>query len=238
MAIGNFPGMAVLNRRTIRANVNPLDKSTIVSIFPKDVYEVKPTIQPGVFFIPAGSLAKPSIVVVGPSSWWKDVDENQPLLEIPSSSIQIADSIVKDYCGSLLAANAPEIMPGMFYVPGEHDVESIYTNYRNELGRANIRQRNWYTALVRLADALWANTNGNPLAISDDMRLSARELGFANKDWMADFRALEMIRCAACGALRNPLYPICGSCHTVVDKDKATELGLITTESKPSSKEK
>ena len=111
-----------VNRRTIRAPVNPMDKSTVVSILPKQIYERKITIQPGVFEIKPGTFENPAILVVGPSSWWREVDIEQPLLEIPVSSIQVADSIVTDYCNGLLACNMDTLMPGLFYLPGEFTV--------------------------------------------------------------------------------------------------------------------
>ena len=49
MQVGEFPGLAQSNRRTIRAPVNPMDKSTVVSILPKHISERKATIQPGIF---------------------------------------------------------------------------------------------------------------------------------------------------------------------------------------------
>lgn len=208
------PGIGA-NRRVVRAPTNPMDKATIVSIFPKEVDEVKHTIQPGRFIIPPGSYEKPSILVVGPSSWWREIDEDQPLLEIPQSSIQIADSVVRDYSIGLLGYNVGESGPGLFYVPGELDVDSIQKNFKTELDKALVRQRNWYQLLVKLADSLWARSNGNPLAIGDDMRMAARELGQTTKDWMKDFSMVEMTRCVACGSLRNPAYPICATCKHV-----------------------
>jgi hypothetical protein len=219
--VGQFP----THRRTIRGPVNPLDKSTIVSIFPKEIEERKPTIQPGIFKIPAGSYENPAILVVGPSSWWRDIDEEQPLLEIPVSSIQIADSVVKDYCNGILACNMDTHMPGMFYVPGSQQdskgvvdhkatLEWIKKNFKAELDAAKVRQNNWYSLLLRLADSLWARSNGNPLAIADDMRLAAKELQQeGKKDWMKDFQMVDMVRCKACGTLKNPQFPVCAACH-------------------------
>lgn len=215
-------------RRTIRAIPNPMDKSTVVSIYPKDIHEVKHTIQPGVFDIPAGSVDKPSLLIVGPSSWWKEIDEEQPLLEIPHYSTQVADSIVKDYCNGILGCSMGIAMPGLYYVPGEHDVASIKsTKFLSLFLHAQSMQKTFWQGLVKMADSMWARTNGNPLSVSEDMRMAARELGLVNKDWMSDHTASENIRCVACGAMRNPLYPICGSCHTIVDKNKALELGLL-----------
>lgn len=224
MPVGTFLSQ---NRQTLRAPVNPLDKSTVVSILPKRIYEEKPTIQPGLFVMEPGSIENPSLLVVGPSSWWKEIDESQPLLEIPVSSIQIANSIVRDYCNGLIACDMEGIMPGMFFVPGEITLAILKKEYKSTLDTAITKQRNWYAALVKLGDALYSNSGGNPLAISGDMRLAARELGLTNKDWMADFKSMEMIRCVACGSLRNPLYPICGTCHNIIDIERAKELNIL-----------
>jgi len=226
MQVGEFPGLQQTNRRTIRAPVNPMDKSTIVSILPKVISERKATIQPGFFHIEAGTLESPAVLVVGPSSWWREVDEHQPLLEIPVSSIQIADSIVRDYANGLLACNMAEQMPGLFYVPGEYTVERIKKEHAPLLQQANAKQRNWYKELIRIADILWSRSNGNPLSISEDARIACHELNISNKPWLSDKQTMELIRCVACGSLRNPAFPVCQSCHAVVDAKKAAELGL------------
>ena len=149
MQVGEFPGISSPNRRTIRAPVNPMDKSTVVSILPKYILERKATIMPGVFELLPGSFEKPSLLAVGPSSWWREVDENQPLLEIPVSSIQIADSIVRDYCNGLLACNMSDQMPGLFYVPGEMTLEKLKKDHMSLLVDAQVKQRKWYLELDR-----------------------------------------------------------------------------------------
>ena len=223
--VGEFPGRSAFRRRTIRGPVNPLDKTTICSIYPSEIIETKPTIQPGRFLIPAGSYDNPAILVVGPSSWWREIDEEQPLLEIPVSSVQVADSIIKDYCNGILGCNMSTAMPGLFYILGEHTVLDIKKSYKGELDAALVKQRNWYSELIKLADSLWARSNGNPLAISDSMRVAAKEMNLI-KDWMKDFTMLDTVRCKACGALLNPLYPVCPACHAINDPVKAKELGL------------
>lgn len=214
------------NRRTIRAPVNPMDKSTVVSILPKVIDERKPTIMPGFFHLPPGNFVNPSILVVGPSSWWREVDENQPLLEIPVSSIQIADSIVRDYCNGLLACNMSDQMPGLFYLPGEFTMERLKKEHIPLLLDAQAKQKKWFMELIRIADILWSRSNGNPLSISDDARIACREMNITAKPWLGDLQTAELIRCVACGNLRNPAYPICQACHAIIDKKKAEELGL------------
>lgn len=219
-------------KKTVRAPVNPLDRCTVVSIYPKAIHEVKSTIQPGTFDIEAGSYEKPSILIVESSSWWKETDENQPLLEIPQSSILVANSIVRDYCIGLLMADMETAIPGLFWVPGAWTKAEILKEKRVELDKARDKQRNWFKQLVTLADASWVHYGGNPLSISDDMRMAARELNLHDKEWLKDSQQMELIRCVACGSLRNPQYPVCANCKSVVDVVKAEKLGLQFAESK------
>jgi hypothetical protein len=223
MAVGAFMAN---NRRTIRAPINPMDRCTVVSILPKEIKETKPTIQPGVFHIPAGTFEKPATLVVGTSSWWREIDEEQPLLEIPVSSIQIADSIVRDYCNGLLGCDMNDTMPGLFYVPGENTVDKIKKDHLPLLLKYQEKQKNWYKALVKIADILWARSNGNPLSISDDARLAARELNLNDKEWLKDSHTIELVRCPACGSLKNPNFPVCPTCKAVANPELAKKLNI------------
>lgn len=215
MAVGaRQVGEFIPNRMMIRSVRNPLDKATIVSIFPKEIREVKETIQPREFHIAPGSYESPAVAVVGPASWWRDIDIEQPLLEIPVSAVQVAHSVIMDYCNGMLGCDMSSSMPGLFYVPGEFTKEDILKNYKVKLAETKVKQQNWYAILIKLADSLWARGNGNPLVIWDEMRLAARELGI-EKVWIKDYQNIEMTKCFACGALRNPEFPICSNCKNV-----------------------
>lgn len=212
--VGEVPTY-INKRRLIRSTKNPLDKCTIISIFPKEIDEVKYTIEPGKFHIDAGSYEKPSVLVVGSSSWWKDIDVEQPLLEIPHGSIQVAESIIKDYCNGMFGCDMDGQMPGLFFVTGEIKPVDVKLKYKESLEIAKVKQDNWFKVLVKLADSLWARSNGNPLAIWDMMRVAAKELNEDQKPWMQEFEAAKLVNCKFCGALRNDLYPICSSCKAI-----------------------
>jgi len=220
--VGEFPSA---RRPVIKSPKNPMDRSTIISVFPMDISEKKHTIEPGSFEIPAGTVDNPGILVVGPSSWWNFRGDDFPTLEIPVSSVSVAEAVIKDYCGAMFLADLSGPMPGLLFVPGDINKLEIQMKYRASLEKADENQTEWFKRLVRAADSLWARANGNPLTISDEMRLAARCLNMNEKPWLLDYIIAEKIPCAACGELRNPTYPICPSCKAI-DKShpKAAEL--------------
>lgn len=228
-------GPEIRQRKAIRSEPNPLDKSTIVSIFPREIDERKPTIQPGKFVIARGSVEKPSLLVIGTSSWWRDFDPDQPLVEIPQSSMSVADSIVNDYCNGLLGFVKGESQPGLFWVPGEFtSIETLKKTTFKIIGltgqelfdRAVKWQKNYWERLIKIADVGWVKTNGSPYSISQEMRFAAEYLNLKDKPWMKDMQLMQQENCPMCGTPRNPNYPMCSNCKAVLDPDKAKLLNI------------
>ncbi len=213
-AVGEFPEQR--NQRL--AYRNPLDVATIVNIYPDGFLSVKETLFPGKFYVNGGTYKNPGLTLVGVSSWWRQVTGGQPDQEVPVSSVAIAESIINDYCRGLVECNMGDCMPGMFYIPGNIELSDIKQKYKTALETANQKQRNWYAALVSKADSDWANYNQNPRAILSSAKLAAQELGYLDKPWLKDVLQLEMIKCFACGNLRNPEYPVCGTCRAIDPK--------------------
>jgi len=214
--------------RQVRSPQNTFDKSTVFSILPKQIHETKCTLDPGVFDIEPGDPEKPTRLVVGTSVWWREIDPEQPLLEIPVSSVQVAESVVRDYSNGIIMCDMGESRPGLFFLPGDISVNELVAKHKDVLTLAIKRQENWFRALIKLADSLWARTNGNPLAISDDSRLAAKMMRVEDRGWLMDFKmeGVVMKNCPACGTIRNNSYPVCHNCKTVIDKEKFTALGL------------
>lgn len=214
--------------RQMRAPKNELDKSTVFSILPKAIRETKVTLEPGVFNIEAGYPDKPSRLVVGSSSWWREIDPTQPLLEIPVSSVQIAESIVRDYANGIIMCDMGETRPGLFFIPGDVSLAELKTKHIDIYNLAIKRQENWFRALVKLADSFWARSNGNPLSISDDSRMAANMLKIDDRPWLMEYRMedVKLASCPACGTIRNSSFPVCANCKTVIDAEKFTKLGL------------
>jgi|SRR6185295_10429865 len=222
--VGNAPWHDI-RRKTVRAPINPLDKATVFSIYPVPIHEKKITLQPGVFDLAAGSYDNPAHLVVGPSSWWRELSLEEPLLEIPVSAILIGESIVRDYCNGLVECDMNENMPGIFFMPGIVTPEALKALHKPILDRAAEKQKNWYLKLVEAADILWARTSGNPLSISNDMRIAAAELSLT-KDWMKNYTQMDLVRCKACGTLNNASIIVCPNCKVILDPEKFKTLGL------------
>lgn len=225
--MSNFAqALGIKNRMVTRSAPNPMDKSTIVSILPFSLNEEKCTIEPGKFEIPAAAKDDFQLLVVGTSSWWKDIDPDQPLLEIMVGSMSVAKSIVMDFCNSVIGCDMGEAMPGLFFIPGEHKRNDVSLKYKVDLEIARRKQNNWFLNLVKMADILWSRSNGNPLSIHTDMRLAAEMLGMKDKPWMGDIRHMELIACKACGTFGKPGFPICATCGHVIDQKLYDSLGL------------
>lgn len=211
---------------TPRAPVNPLDKATVISILPKRIREVKHTIEPGVFILEPGSYEKPFFLVVGPSSWWREVDENQPLIEIPTSAILIAESVVNDYVNGIYKCDMGESVPGLFWIPGTITHETLMKNHKGLLDTAARKQKNWFSELVKAADILWARSQGNPLAIGEDMKLAAQQLGITGKEWLKNFEQVELVSCRACGQMNKSNIIVCPNCKVVLNQEEFKKLNL------------
>jgi hypothetical protein len=214
------------NRSVSRVPKNPLDEATIISAYPKALDELKPTLQPGRFQIPAAPENDIVAVTFGPSSWFKELGPDEPLLEIVEPSTSVARSIIDDYCLGLLACDMSNCKPALFWVAGRVSKEEAKKKLATEIASAVEKQKNWFRKLSELADAFWIRTNGNPMSISDDMRLAARKLNLLDKPWLSDTHKSELIRCVACSSLISSNVIVCPNCKVILDEKRAAELNL------------
>jgi len=203
----------------IRPAVNPLDKTTIVSIYPKKISFRNYTVFPGVFEMREGTVEKPAILVLGTSFWTYNNYEANQSIDIPSSSIEMANSFVNDYCIGLHCYTPEHAMPGLFFMPGDYTRETLkqHSEWESRKRIALDRQENWYRKLVEEADVLWSRTDGNPRAIHADMRRAAEYFQLKDKPWMANQSNMLKKACPYCGYMRLPTFPKCSNCHEIID---------------------
>jgi hypothetical protein len=223
------------NAKVQRLSRNPNDKTSIVSIYPNEIIDYKPTAFPNEHRVPAAPVGDIVVAVMESASWFREMPDEQPFLEIPISSHLVAAAVINDYCSGLLGYAANSRMPGLFVIPGAHTKETAkkymdmtsQVTFTEMLTKAQKMQRDWYAELVKLADIDWSRTSGNPLSISNLARQAAEMLGLANdKNWMADISTMQKINCKACGTLVLPNFPVCPNCKAIVDEEKAKVLNI------------
>ncbi len=214
-------------RRQTRRPRNVHDKTSVISILPKELHKEFITLEHSNYTIPAGSVEKPAILILEGTSWWSAAQPAPaPMLEVQVDSFSLATSLLRDTLIGMLECKIGEAQPGIFIIPGVVTLTDLKTKYSEEVKRAENMQKRWFEALVTMANIDWPRSQGNPLAIHDDSRLAANELGRKDLPWMGQFTVQELIPCVACGAPRNPKYPVCGSCHNVIDSKLAESLNI------------
>lgn len=224
-----------IGKRTINLlPKNPMDKTTIVSIYPREVVDIKPTLFPARFVIPAAPIDSFSLFIVeGASYFIPSQIAKQPPTEVQVNSMMLAESILRDSIPSMNLVSATH-RPGIFAIPGEYNRITIlkYTHadgrkFQDLLEAAKEWQQAYWTDIMNEADYFWSSSNGNPKAIPDDAKLAAKILGMEKtKPWMNNVVASELTNCVACGEMINPKFPVCKFCNRVIDQKKYDELGL------------
>jgi len=233
------PTVGSIGKRTIQLlPKNPMDKTTIVSIYPRQVVDTKPTLFPSRFVIPAALQGDFSILIVeGASYFIPSPVERQPPTEVQVNSMMLAESILHD---SIPTMNLVQqgARPGLFAIPGEWTKKTIISyihadgrSFHDLLETAKEWQKNYWVAVMNEADGFWAKSNGDPKVIPDDARIAAKFLGLEKvKPWMSTTVASELIPCIACGTMINNNVPVCKECHAIVKPELAKTLGIKFSE--------
>lgn len=214
--------------------------STIVSVFPRELVEKKPTVSPNEFRIPAcvseDGKGYPDIDPVtvlipdGTTQFYKGWNEWIPAI-VPSESL--AQDIVRGFVSSNLEVTLggeQPICPGLFAVSSSYDreekitregydekraVEWVKKEFKEELTKAHRGQDLWYQLLVRRADDEW-NKSKNPRAVSDVHRFAAKRLGI-EREWTKDIILSSITKCPACRQNIDPMAIVCPVCKHVIN---------------------
>lgn len=221
--------------------------STVVSIFPRELIENKPSVSPNEYRIPACLSVEgksypdidPVTVLIADAStqFYKGWNEWIPAV-VPSE--QLAQDIVRSFFISNLEVTPggeQPIGPGLFSVTGAYDREEkiaregynnekaaawVKKEFPDELKKASRGQDLWFQLLVRRADNEWNRTR-NSRSISDVHRAAAKRLG-VERDWTKDIILSEVTKCPACRQSVDPLAIVCPICKHVINPSALKKL--------------
>ena len=196
------------------------DITTVVSILPIEVKEVKPALYPGIFIIPPGSFKKPSILHVGTAKFFVPLLADHTLA-IDNTSVQNARALITDFIDSQLNIDTDQ-RPGLGMLQGKVSVAEVMTKHTDLLLELRRVQDNWYKALVQLARADWDKYQ-RPQFISNIQRIAAAELGLQDEPWLAN-AIQRQEQCPVCRTVVIPDAIVCSTCRAVLNPEKYKDL--------------
>lgn len=197
------------------------DIATVISMLPVRLEEKKPGLYPGTYIIPAvKERGEINCLIVKEGVHYVPQLEHPPYKAVTPPG-EIAKSIVTDYIEAQLGRDE-DAEPGLFWTYGEYSRDLAFIELRDEIHAANVKQRNWFVNLVRIADIEWAKSPNNHNVITDLMRHAAKTLGL-EKPWQVDPENLSLIYCPACHGNVSPKAVVCGACGCILDEKKYAE---------------
>lgn len=201
-----------------------MSESTVVSVCNFDIGpEHKPQLNPAHYLVPAATDDKLGILVItDPLQYIPQLDHKVLVVTVPSN--EIAKSVVEDWVNGQLKISGADVRPGIFWVKGEQDSDSIKTDFADELRSAYLSHGKWCRELLKMADDLWTEFR-KYRHISTSMINAAKYLN-AEREWIKTPEPLDMVKCPACRTILDSDAIICKVCRTVVNKARFSELGL------------
>jgi hypothetical protein len=165
----------------------------------------------GAYRVRACASGEPyALTRVEPRTAYMDLGDKRTM-QIPISAAELA----ADLCREINSDAGEESNLGVFVAKGE-----MPTN--DELRKAREKLTAFYRRLVAGADREWERSHSY-LFINDVERRAAQYLGL-EKDWF--YQARETVECPGCGERIKPGVAVCRSCGAILDRAKATSLGL------------
>lgn len=204
--------------------------STVVSFCRRPVREEIPGMQDANYFLPAAIGKEPVLLNVSNSYYYKpDLDGNQDRILVQSN--EIANCIVHMHLTSQLMYRVDR-HPALFWVPEEITPDDVMHKFESKVNEVLQSQKNWFQALVRLADDDWQTLPKHRM-ISDLQRTACKELGLS-RPWLNSVPDEAKVTCPYCGSdLLDSVAPICPHCSRVINPARLAEIEAMLTKVNP-----
>jgi hypothetical protein len=190
-------------------------RCTVVSLVPLEINEEKPGLCPPRFRIPASDGETPQIIHVDTAHHFVYLDESRGSLQVKNPSDIIAKSIVEDYKAGQMGVD-DECGPAIFWIDKELTLDEVMKDYKVELMKLRLRQRQWLLNICMIADNDWQRYHQHNV-ISSFQREAAKMIGWDPKDheWMTPAMTMQegTIKCPYCGLGVPPGLSRCPNNH-------------------------
>lgn len=157
---------------------------------PYPIKSEKPTLDPGIFEVPAAPYDDLAILHVGISKYRPYFGENFPAILVPELGQTIANSIVYDYINALPAITG-EAYPGLFVLRNKMHIDQVKKNYADKVQEARDAQEQWFWRLILMADDIFPHQGHK--SIMRFQREAAKAMGY-KADWnIMDHRIIDRL---------------------------------------------
>lgn len=199
-----------------------MSNATVVSIYPFELKELKPGLNPGFFQIPAcESYDNPILFFVGPSTYNVYLGEKRNF-PVEVEAIKMARSIVNDVITSHIEYKADEgAHAGLMAIEGEISEQILKVKYKGQLQELKDAQTKWFKRLVVLADNDWEKYHTH-VSISDLQRKAVQMLNLS-RPYMDVIKSDIPMICPVCQDLIPVGAIVCKTCKAVLDPVKYKE---------------
>lgn len=196
-----------------------MDKATIVSIFPYEIFQRHVKMMPSATRIPACEDENlPVCHVLGSYSYDRYVLDGKSI-RVPVTAFNQANGIVRTFKKSIFYGHRSEgRIPGVEVFDGEISTARFIKEYADKHAEMIESQLKWYNALIELADNDWS--------IKEDKRFitrlqvdAARRLKL-DKPWAKDAVSERRTQCTFCYGHIHPEAAICIHCKNIVNIEK------------------
>lgn len=200
--------------------------ATVISLVPFPIHEPKPGMTPSEFHIdPAPDGGFSTLLVTG-CKHGVYLDENRPVLVVPTSPDEVAEAICFDYMKGQMGLEIGVAEPGIFWVQGDYtDPKShpeLLATAQAEFKTANTKQLEWFKRLVADADDAWSKFHRRGM-ISNVQKIAAAKLKL-DREWLLEAEVqAAMSECPVCYTKVHPRAIICRECKTILDEKAYAE---------------
>lgn len=203
--------------------------ATVVSLVPFPISEFKPGMTPDKFVLPPAPEGDFSTLLVKKCKHGVYLDENRPVLVVPTAPEEVAEAICFDYKKGQMGITLNEAEPALFWVQGDYYIDpanidrnkrnSLMAEYSAEFRDAERKQMQWFKNLVADADDAWSKFHRRAM-ISVPQRTAALRLKL-EREWLLDAEVTAALsECPVCFEKVHPKAIVCRGCQAILKPEE------------------
>jgi len=204
-----------------RETVDP--SATVISMVPFEINEFKPGMTPGNFHLDMAPVDGFTTLLVKKCRHGVYLDENRPVLIVPTAPEEVAEAICFDYKKGQMGLKLEEAEPALFWVPGDFTDPSTHAQLKSQFAadfrEAAEKQIRWFKVLVEQADDSWSKFHLRGI-ISLPQKIAAQRLKL-NREWLLEGEVeLALSECPVCFQKVHPKAILCRGCNNVLKPEE------------------